>query len=90
MVVQVLAADEQAFTRVLARHGLLEHAVRLGVPQRELRVRLRSGELQLDESWADLHRAWSETSWRLRRLRDDPQCADEEYSRRTATSAPAG
>ena len=43
VVMQVLEADEQAFTRVLARHGLLEHAVRLGVPQRELRVRLRSG-----------------------------------------------
>jgi phosphoribosylformylglycinamidine synthase len=82
-VLQVLAADERAFTAVLARHGLLEHAVRLGTPQRELRVRLRAGELQLDESWADLRRAWSETSWRLRRLRDDPQCADEEFAAQT-------
>src|SRR5580658_3736818 len=38
VVLQVLAADERAFTQVLARHGLLEHAVRLGTPQRELRV----------------------------------------------------
>jgi phosphoribosylformylglycinamidine synthase len=83
VVLQVLAADERAFTAVLARHGLLEHAVRLGTPQRELRVRLRAGELQLDESWADLRRAWSETSWRLRRLRDDPQCADEEFAAQT-------
>jgi phosphoribosylformylglycinamidine synthase len=83
VVLQVLAADERAFTAVLARHGLLEHAVRLGTPQRELRVRLRAGELQLDESWADLRRAWSETSWRLRRLRDDPQCADEEFAAHT-------
>ena len=80
VVMQVLDAHEQAFTQVLARHGLLEHAVRLGVPQRELRMRLRSGELQLDESWTDLRRAWSETSWQLRRLRDDPQCADEEFA----------
>src|SRR5262249_20243025 len=29
---------------------------------------------------AELRRAWSETSWRLRRLRDDPQCADEEFA----------
>jgi phosphoribosylformylglycinamidine synthase len=83
VVLQVLAADERAFTEVLARHGLLEHAVRLGTPQRELRVRLRAGEVQLDESWADLRRAWSETSWRLRRLRDDPQCADEEFAAHT-------
>jgi phosphoribosylformylglycinamidine synthase len=32
----------------------------------------------LDERWVDLRRAWSESSWRMRRLRDDPDCADEE------------
>jgi phosphoribosylformylglycinamidine synthase len=81
VVVQIMAADESAFTRTLARHGL--PAVRLGTPQRELRVRIRAGELLFDESWADLRRAWSETSWRLRRLRDDPQCADEELAAQT-------
>ena len=31
-------------------------------------------------SWSDLRRAWSETSYRMRRLRDDPQCAEEELA----------
>jgi len=44
-----------------------------------MRVRMRVGDTLLDEPWVDLRRAWSETSWRMRRMRDDPQSADEEY-----------
>ena len=29
----------------------------------------------------ELQRAWSETSWRIARLRDNPACADSEYDR---------
>ena len=51
-----------------------------------LRIRISMDDVALfDESWVDLRRAWSETSWQLRRLRDDPTCADEEYA---ATVAP--
>jgi len=34
----------------------------------------------VDEGWSDLRRAWSQTSYCMRRLRDDPQCADEEMA----------
>jgi phosphoribosylformylglycinamidine synthase len=88
VVVQVLAGDERAFGEILARHGLAPCALRLGAPLRELRVRVRLGEPVLDEAWADLRRAWSETSWLMRRLRDDPQCADEEFAAQTATADP--
>ena len=84
VVVQISLADEPAFTDILARHGLAAHALRLGAAVRELRVRMHVGATVLDESWAELRRAWSETSWRLRRLRDDPQCADEEFAAQTA------
>jgi phosphoribosylformylglycinamidine synthase len=36
----------------------------------------------------DLRRAWSETSWQMRRMRDDPQCADEEFAAQTAPDDP--
>ena len=45
-----------------------------------MRVRIRCGGALLDEPWSDLRRAWSETSYRMRRLRDDPQCAEEEFA----------
>jgi phosphoribosylformylglycinamidine synthase len=84
VVLQLMAGDEPAFAEVLARHGLTDAAVYLGAPVSELRVQIRIGATVFDESWTDLRRAWSETSWRLRRLRDDPQCADEELAAQTA------
>jgi len=47
---------------------------------------VRIGSDLIDEAWADLKRAWSETSWRMRRLRDDPQCADEEFAAQSAAA----
>ena len=88
VVVQILAADEPAFNDILTRHGLGEAALYLGAPVSELRVQIRVGAEQLDEPWAELKRAWSETSWRMRRLRDDPQCADEEFAALTAEEDP--
>ena len=88
VVVQLMAEDEPAFAAILARHGLGEAALYLGAPVSELRVQIRVGAAQLDEAWADLRRAWSETSWRMRRLRDDPQCADEEYAAQAAEADP--
>jgi phosphoribosylformylglycinamidine synthase len=88
VVVQILAGDEPGFAELLARHELADAALYLGAPVSELRVQMKIGEAQLDESWADLRRAWSETSWRLRRLRDEPQCADEEFAAQSAESDP--
>jgi phosphoribosylformylglycinamidine synthase len=88
VVVQILAGDEPAFGEILVRQQLSGAALYLGAPVSDLRVQVRVGAVNLDESWADLKRAWSETSWRLRRLRDDPQCADEEFAAQTAEEDP--
>jgi phosphoribosylformylglycinamidine synthase len=88
VVLQVNAADETRFTAILGKHGLSDSALRLGTPATELRVRISIGPTKLDESWVDLRRAWSETSWRMRRLRDDPQSADEEYEAQCAPDDP--
>jgi phosphoribosylformylglycinamidine synthase len=80
VVVQIMAEDEPRFAEVLAKYGLSKAALYLGAPTTDMRVQLKIGAVELDESWVDLRRAWSETSWRMRRLRDDPQCADEEFA----------
>jgi phosphoribosylformylglycinamidine synthase len=38
-----------------------------------------NGQVMLSENRVDLQRAWSETSYRLQALRDNPDCAREEY-----------
>ena len=88
VVVQIMADDEQRFADILTRHGLSTAALYLGAPTSDMRVRFTVGSFQFDESWADLRKAWSETSWRMRRLRDDPGCADEEYAAQTNANDP--
>jgi phosphoribosylformylglycinamidine synthase len=87
-VIQVRAADEARVAEVLARYGFAAHAFRIGAPlarattggDSDLRVRIEVGALRFDEPWTELRRAWSETSWQMRRLRDTPACADEEFA----------
>ena len=79
-VLQVLQSQQSSVLECFATHGLAACVQVIGAPQPQLRLRIRRGETLLDEAWSDLRRAWSETSYRMRRLRDDPQCADEEIA----------
>jgi phosphoribosylformylglycinamidine synthase len=87
-VIQVRVCDEARVSAVLAAHAITEHAFRIGTPipmragdeARDPRVRIALGPLLFDEAWGELRRAWSETSWQMRRLRDAPDCADQEFS----------
>ncbi len=80
-VVQVKDEDLANVISALARHGLGQHTRALGRPVEGARVRIGvQGRTLLDESRGDLRRAWSETSFRMRELRDDPECAREEYA----------
>ncbi|HSD75481.1 MAG TPA: phosphoribosylformylglycinamidine synthase, partial [Steroidobacteraceae bacterium] len=80
-VMQVRADDLDAVKAVLRQHDLqgVTHDIGQVVPGD--RVRIAAGDLRLEESRTALRRLWSETSWRLQRLRDNPQCADEEFER---------
>ncbi len=83
-VVQVLAELLGAALEVLRRHGLEAGARDLGAPVAGAAagITVRAGAAELFRgSRIELHRAWSETSFRMQELRDNPECAREEYSR---------
>src|SRR5215469_2947557 len=88
VVVQIRAGDEPAFEEILRHHGLGDAALYLGAPSGDLSVQIRIGDTHFNERWADLKRAWSETSWHMRRLRDNPACADEEFAAASAERDP--
>jgi phosphoribosylformylglycinamidine synthase len=88
VVVQIKAEDEPRFSEILAKYDLSKAALYLGAPTSDMRVQVKIGTTELDEPWVDLRRAWSETSWQMRRLRDDPQCADEEIEAQTNAEDP--
>ena len=80
-VVQVRVSDAERLREVCAGQGLAPGLHRLGTLREDGEVRFtRGGESLYAAPWPDLMRAWAEVSWRIRRLRDDPQCADEEYA----------
>ncbi|HAM44795.1 MAG TPA: phosphoribosylformylglycinamidine synthase, partial [Propionibacteriaceae bacterium] len=74
--------NEAEVLRVLADHGLadLTSVVGLTTPDRRVHVRATGGEELLNEDLRDLAQAWDEVSWRMTKLRDNPECADEEHA----------
>ena len=88
VVLQVSTAQLHEVWQELTAHGLQECSRVIGRPFSELRLRFTVGAETLDEPWVELRRAWSETSWQMRRLRDDPDCADEEQAAALDSAAP--
>ena len=88
VVLQVKAEHAAAVQSVFVRHGLGEWTHAIGAATREMRVVVQAGDARIDESWEDLRRAWSETSWRMRERRDEPSCAHEEFAAACDTGAP--
>jgi phosphoribosylformylglycinamidine synthase len=82
-VLQLREPDAARAGDVLARHGLGRFARGIGrvVPGRRIRI-AAAGQVLLDDDRVRLRGLWSETSWRLQRLRDEPACADEEQAAR--------
>ena len=82
-VLQVVAANLTDVWQVFERHGLRHCVSELGEPL--------SGNDRIDVSAAgavlfaaerrDLQRRWSEVSFRMQEMRDNPECAREEYAR---------
>jgi phosphoribosylformylglycinamidine synthase len=81
-VVQVRKADRDAVMKTLREAGLSAESQVIGHPNDAGRIRfVMNGKPVLDEKRSDLHRAWSQVTHHIQRLRDNPKCADEEYDR---------
>jgi phosphoribosylformylglycinamidine synthase len=89
-VIQVRAADVDVILPLLGMHGVqVSRQSVIGTPMREDRIRIRvGGRAVLDESRSELQRVWSETSYRMTELRDNPQCAREQYEAVTDAQDP--
>ena len=83
VVLQVATRRVHEVWQLLTDARLLERARVIGAPQAERVVEIRVGDTVLREPLRELRAAWSATSHRMRRLRDDPECADEEYAAQT-------
>jgi phosphoribosylformylglycinamidine synthase len=79
-VVQVRASERDAVLSALREHGLGACSHVIGtLNERHVIEIYRDAKKVYDAPRVELHRAWSEVSWRIARLRDNPACADAEY-----------
>jgi phosphoribosylformylglycinamidine synthase len=88
VVVQVSDARRAEFQQTLTEQGLLQHARRVGAPRTDMLIHIAGAGENLVLPWSELRRAWSETSFQMRQLRDDPQCALEELATQTDVADP--
>jgi len=88
-VIQVRRADTGAVMNACFEAGLRDEFYIIGSTNRKDRVRiLREGVAVFDEKRTKLLAAWSETSYRMQALRDNPACAQAEFDGLTAKNDP--
>ena len=81
-VVQVRHHDTDEALKVLHDAGLGRYSSVIGsVAENDKIEFFHNGKAVLSESRVDLYRAWSETTYNMQKLRDNPECAQQEYDR---------
>jgi phosphoribosylformylglycinamidine synthase len=80
-VLQVRVEDLRAIRAICRDEGLDDLLVDIGRPVEgtELEIRL-GGKPVMVLDLPELQRAWSRTSYEIQRLRDNPECAEEEFT----------
>jgi len=88
-VLQVCHTDTDDVLKVFHDAGLGHHTHVIGHPSADEQVVIRhNGDAVLQGSRAEFQAAWSEVSFRMQSLRDNPDCAGEEYARIEQVAAP--
>lgn len=88
-VIQVEAARRAEVEQVLAEFGLAECVHYLGRAEAGNQFVISLGkEVIYREKRSTLRSWWAETTWQMQRLRDNPQCADEEHLAKEDDSDP--
>ena len=81
-VIQVRHDERSDVMNVLRAHDLGACSHIIGkVNDRGVVEFTRDTKVIYNKRRSELHRLWSETSWRIARLRDNPECVDQEYER---------
>lgn len=79
-VIQVRATERNAVLGQLAAAGLGECSHVIGALNHDDQLMLRfAGETLFAATRSELRRLWSETSYRMQALRDDPDCARQAF-----------
>ncbi|KAF0656161.1 hypothetical protein L244_32965, partial [Salmonella enterica subsp. enterica serovar Worthington str. BCH-3194] len=88
-VIQVRAEDRDAVEALLAQYGLADCVHYLGQALAGDRFVITANDQTVfSESRTTLRVWWAETTWQMQRLRDNPQCADQEHEEKANDADP--
>ncbi len=80
-VVQIRSEDKAAVLRVFEDAGIGELVSELGRPTTDRQIRIHAaGKVVLDRDLQSLRKLWSATSYQMQKLRDNPECAEQELA----------
>jgi len=81
-VIQIRTSDSNLVVQRLHDAGLAKYSHRVGVISDDDRITISRGERALlSTSRVELQQAWSETTREMQAMRDNPECASEEFER---------
>ena len=79
-VIQIRSASADEVDGILATHNLTDCTHRIGSITADSHISMtRNGHTVFASTRTDLQKAWSETSYRIQALRDNPVCARQEF-----------
>ncbi|EWH09915.1 phosphoribosylformylglycinamidine synthase [Catenovulum agarivorans DS-2] len=88
-VIQVKASDASAVEAVLAQHNLTDLSTDIGTLNDSDQVEFSfNGETVLADSRVNLRLAWAETTYQMQALRDNPECAKQEFDAKADAKDP--
>ncbi len=89
VVLQVRHCDTDTVLQLLKENGLGRVSHVIGTVSDDDVIRIQfEGEVLLERERAELQGVWAETSYRMQALRDNPQCAEQEFAAITDPDAP--
>ncbi len=79
-VIQIRKADHDAIFSYIKEMGMqsMTHVIAKTMAGEDIRF-IFNDKLVLENTRTHFHRAWSETSYQMQKLRDNPSCAQSEY-----------
>ncbi len=86
-VLQVAEENAEAVEAILSKHGVKGEWIGLVQDEPVLQITVND-EPALDETLVTVRRAWSETTYQMQALRDNPECAKMEYDIAEMTDDP--
>lgn len=88
-VIQIAESDKEKVLKVFAEHGLQDLVHNIGsLNSQDQLVFKQNGQVLLENSRVHYRQIWAQTTLHMQKLRDNPNCAEQEFAAKADTQDP--